>query len=73
MAVGGTANHLMQLNVLGLLAMKIFVTADTHFLHGNIIAYCGRPFTSETMTDELVDRWNAVVGKDDLVIHFRFG
>lgn len=49
--------------------MNVFVTADTHFLHDNIIAYCHRPFTPENMTAELVSRWNAVVGETDLVIH----
>ena len=26
--------------------MKVFVTADNHFYHKNIIKYCKRPFNS---------------------------
>lgn len=49
---------------------KIFLTSDTHFSHSNIIKYCDRPFTStEEMNEELVRRWNSVVGKDDIVYH----
>lgn len=47
---------------------KIFLISDTHFGHGNIIEYCHRPFsTIEEMNEELVRRWNDVVGKDDTV------
>ena len=56
---------------------KVFVTSDTHFWHANIIRYCNRPWkTAEEMNDEMVRRWNSVVGKDDVVIHlgdFSFG
>lgn len=56
---------------------RIFVTSDTHFCHGNIIRYCNRPWADvDAMTDGLVERWNSVVGKDDIVIHlgdFCFG
>lgn len=46
----------------------IFFTADQHFGHENIIKYVGRPFTSaEEMDEELIRRWNAVVGKSDTV------
>ncbi|MBI5036590.1 metallophosphoesterase [Candidatus Micrarchaeota archaeon] len=51
------------------MAFKVFVVGDTHFLHDNIIKHCGRPFAAEEMTGELVKRWNAVVGENDLVIH----
>lgn len=57
--------------------MKTFFTADTHFSHANIIKYCQRPFTdSLAMNEALIENWNAVVGKRDLVFHlgdFMFG
>ena len=50
--------------------MKIFITADHHFNHKNIIEYCKRPFkTVEEMNETMIERWNRRVGKDDLVIH----
>jgi len=50
--------------------MKIFVTSDTHFNHRNIIEYTGRPFkTVEEMNEEIINKWNDKVRKDDLVIH----
>lgn len=50
--------------------MKTFFTADTHFNHTNIIKYCKRPFdTIEEMNETIVERWNAVVSKGDLVYH----
>lgn len=50
--------------------MKTFVIADTHFGHSNIIKYCDRPFvTTEEMNSKLIERWNSVVGKDDIVYH----
>lgn len=50
--------------------MKIFVTADTHFGHQNIIKYCNRPFMStEEMDAALIKNWNETVSNKDLVIH----
>ncbi|MEK6896477.1 MAG: metallophosphoesterase [Nanoarchaeota archaeon] len=50
--------------------MKIFIVADTHFRHTNIIEYAKRPFKNvEEMNEEMIKRWNNKVGKDDLVIH----
>ena len=47
---------------------KIFFTGDLHFGHENVIAFDHRPFrTVEEMDAELVRRWNAKVGKGDLV------
>jgi len=49
---------------------KIFITADNHFFHKNIIRYCNRPFGSvEEMNEEMIRRWNSKVGKDDIVLH----
>lgn len=48
--------------------MRMFVCADPHFGHVNILKYAGRPFaTIEEHDAELVRRWNSVVGKDDSV------
>lgn len=47
---------------------KIFLIADTHFNHTNIIRYCNRPFSSiGQMNETLVNNWNSSVGKDDTV------
>ena len=48
----------------------IWVTADHHFGHANIIQLCGRPFGSVTEMDRaMIDAWNAVVGPEDTVYH----
>lgn len=52
---------------------RIFVTADTHFCHKNILKYeaVARPFESiEEHDEELVTRWNATVNPEDTVWHF---
>lgn len=50
--------------------MALFFTSDHHFGHANIIRYDERPFRDvEHMNEELVERWNAVVGPDDTVMH----
>lgn len=50
--------------------MGNYVISDTHFFHKNIIEYCSRPYRNVAeMNQALIDNWNAVVGKDDLVYH----
>lgn len=50
--------------------MKIFVTSDLHFFHGNIIEYCKRPFSNvEVMNECLIENWNSKINKEDLVIY----
>ncbi len=47
--------------------MTIRYIADLHFDHHDIIAYDNRPFDSvEEMNEEMIRRWNRVVGPDDL-------
>lgn len=47
---------------------KIFIIADTHLNHRNIIQYCDRPFSSvEEMNKTIINNWNSVVGKYDIV------
>lgn len=48
---------------------NLFITADTHFGHENILNYCNRPFKSlEHMDSELIRRWNARVKPFDQII-----
>lgn len=57
--------------------MSTFFTSDTHFRHANIIKFCDRPFRDvEEMDEEMIRRWNVVVGQHDTVYHlgdFCFG
>jgi len=63
---------------------NVFFISDTHFNHSNIIKYCNRPWHDENsqtgdiivrpedvekMNEEMIKRWNGVVGKDDIVWH----
>jgi len=55
----------------------IFLTADSHLGHSNIIKYCNRPFeTKEEHDQAIIDNWNSRVSKHDTVYHlgdFGFG
>lgn len=57
--------------------MKIYVIADTHFSHSNIIKYCNRPFDDiEKMNKSIISKWNKIVSDEDIVLHlgdFGFG
>ena len=49
---------------------KVFITADTHFFHKNIIGYCDRPFYSvKEMNEKLIFNWNKVVSKSSTIFH----
>jgi calcineurin-like phosphoesterase family protein len=49
---------------------SVFVTADHHFGHANIIQYAGRPFADvEEMDQRLITNWNTVVKPTDTVYH----
>jgi calcineurin-like phosphoesterase family protein len=52
-------------------------TSDAHFFHRRIIQYSNRPFESvEDMNEQMIQRWNKQVKKDDIVYHlgdFAFG
>ena len=49
---------------------NVFLTADTHFDHRNIIKYCNRDFNSvEEMNQTIIDNWNNVVKKNDIIYH----
>ena len=48
----------------------IFLTADHHDLHGNIITYCSRPFKYvEEMRQSFIISWNKTVSEEDIVYH----
>jgi len=55
----------------------LYLIADTHFDHTNIISYCNRPFSSiEEMTNTIIWNWNNTVKPEDTVLHLgdiRFG
>jgi calcineurin-like phosphoesterase family protein len=47
---------------------RTFFSSDPHYDHRNIIEYCGRPFNDvDHMNETMIERWNEVVGDDDLV------
>lgn len=46
-----------------------FFTSDLHFHHKNIVQYSGRPWTTETQTEEIIKRWNNRIGPTDHVFH----
>ena len=47
---------------------NIWITADFHFGHSNIIRYCNRPFRSvEEMDQTILDRLNASVKANDIL------
>ncbi len=46
----------------------IYFTSDQHFEHYNIINICNRPFSNTAdMNSRLVNGWNSVVSKNDVV------
>ena len=48
----------------------VYLTADTHFSHTNILRYCQRPFVNtHEMNKTMIDNWNAVVTPEDTVYH----
>ena len=48
--------------------MAIWVTSDWHFNHANILRYCRPQFANiDEHNKYIIDRFNATVGKDDLV------
>ena len=49
-------------------SQNIFFISDLHLGHTNVLRYDNRPFANvNEMHDALVERWNSVVGDDDIV------
>ena len=48
--------------------MRVWVTADPHFNHNNIIELCNRPFENvQEMNEAILNRWHRLVAPDDVV------
>lgn len=48
--------------------METYYISDLHFGHENIISLCDRPYKNvEEMNRDIIEKWNDVVGKNDLV------
>lgn len=48
--------------------VTIWFTSDLHFGHRNILKFCNRPWdTVEEMDKALINNWNSVVKKNDIV------
>lgn len=48
--------------------MTIFLSSDHHFMHENVIKYCGRPYANaDEMNRDMARRWNEVVTPQDTV------
>ncbi|MBM7324126.1 metallophosphoesterase [Agrobacterium sp. S2] len=50
--------------------VKKFYTSDTHLMHERLLGMQPRPFaTIEEHDETIIERWNSVVGEDDIVYH----
>jgi calcineurin-like phosphoesterase family protein len=50
--------------------VKIWITADSHWNHFNIIKYCNRPFSDVwEMGIALADAWNLRISNVDIALH----
>lgn len=48
----------------------LWLTADQHLGHANIIGHCSRPYaTADDMNRDIIARHNAVVSEGDVVVH----
>lgn len=51
------------------LLAAIWITADHHFGHANIVAYAGRPFSAADQDREMAQRWRDTVPPSQPVLH----
>lgn len=49
--------------------MAVFFTSDTHFNHQNILLFRKQFATVDEMNELMIQRWNAMVGRGDVVYH----
>ena len=47
----------------------VWITADHHFGHANIVVYAGRPFSADQQDAEMARRWRTTVPSDEAVLH----
>jgi calcineurin-like phosphoesterase family protein len=48
----------------------IYLTSDQHFGHTNVIKYCNRLFKNTVEMDKvIIDKYNSIVGLDDVCFH----
>lgn len=48
---------------------RLWVIADTHFGHDNIVRLAHRPFAPDEQDEVMLGRWREVVGPDDPILH----
>ena len=49
---------------------NIWFTSDTHFCHDKLFIWQNRGYNSiEAMNADLINKWNSIVGKNDIVYH----
>ena len=48
---------------------RLWITADHHFGHANIVVYAGRPFSADQQDAEMATRWRTTVPSDEAVLH----
>ena len=51
------------------LLATLWITADHHFGHANIVAYAGRPFSAADQDREMAERWHETVRASEPVLH----
>ena len=47
----------------------LWITADHHFGHANIVTYASRPFSAEEQDREMAGRWHATVPPEQPLLH----
>ncbi len=46
--------------------LNTWIVSDTHFRHKNIIKYCNRPLSHDSL---MANNWHELVKEDDIVLH----
>ena len=62
----GKVNQVIQLTNID----NIYLTADNHFYHENIIKFTNRPFSDvDEMNQTMIDNWNNITNDDSIIYH----